>query len=152
NHPKSLCECHTQLRRDRAERLILDVIGERILSNEEWFGAVMDALQASWKAADEHIPGELAAARSALADVRRRLGRLIGQLEDGLDVPELADRCNELRSERVRLEAEVARLEEDSVCHTPFPTEELVREKLRNLSAVLSGRSPAAAGALTRLV
>jgi hypothetical protein len=46
--PTGECDVHTFLRRDLAERMILEVVGEQLLRNPPWRAAVLKAAQATW--------------------------------------------------------------------------------------------------------
>ena len=80
------CECQTRLRRDLAERLILDAVGQRVLDDPVWFRAVFDAVLHAVRERDRDIPAELAAVEKALEDVERRINRLVDQVENGVAV------------------------------------------------------------------
>jgi len=146
------CSCQTQLRRDRAERMILDEIGKRILASSTWRQAVLDAALAYWHAQEAHIPTELAAAEKALADVERRVTNLLDRIENGDDMPELVVRLSERRSEKQELTTRVERLRRADDGRRPEPTAAWVDEQLCHLGSTLSDTSPAAAYALRDLV
>src|SRR5690606_6265452 len=54
---RGTCTCKTQLRRDRAERMILDAIGTRILDEPAWRSAVATAVHEHWQRREATIPG-----------------------------------------------------------------------------------------------
>lgn len=86
-HKAGVCSCRTKLRRDRAERLILDAIGREFIANPDWRAAVLDATRAAWKEQQQSVPSELKAAQDALADVERKIGRLVDLVEQGSNDP-----------------------------------------------------------------
>jgi DNA invertase Pin-like site-specific DNA recombinase len=147
-----VCGCKTTLRRDRAERMILDEIGRRILANPTWRDVVIEEMRRAWKVQESQLPSELAAAEKALADVDRRIKRLLDKIEDGFDDPELGTRLAERRAEKRKRTQELERIKRKDENRLPAPTEAWVDEQLRNLGDRLSGATPAAAHALRELV
>ncbi|HVX09970.1 MAG TPA: recombinase family protein [Pirellulales bacterium] len=151
-HKAGICSCRTKLRRDRAERLILDAISRQIIANADWRAEVLDATRAAWKEQQQSVPSDLKGAEDALADVERKIGRLVDRVEQGTDDPDIDQRLADRRGERQKLTKEVERLKRASETAIPEPTEVWVDERLHNLSAVLSGSGPAAAHALSDLL
>ena len=151
-HHRGTCLCQTQLRRDRAERMILDEIGSRILSNSDWFQAAYDRTVKVWRQAVDRVPAELSCAQQALADLDRRIERLVDRIERGLDDPDVEHRLGDRRSERRKLRKRVEKLQQANEHCGPEPTVEWVQERLRDLSDTLRGDAPAAAYALRDLL
>ena len=146
------CSCQTQLRRDRAEKMILDEIGKRILAVSTWRQAVLEAALKCWRTQETHRPTELAAAEKALADVERRITNLLDRIENGDDMPELAARLSERRAEKQELTTRLERLRRTDDGRRPEPTEVWVGEQLSHLGDTASGTGAAAAYALRDLV
>jgi DNA invertase Pin-like site-specific DNA recombinase len=146
------CPCLTQLRRDRAERMILDAIGKRFLASETWRKSILKETLAAWERQASEVPSELAAAEKSLADVEQKISRLVDQVEEGEGGPELSERLAKRREERRRLIAQVERLRRTDQALPPKPTAEWVEGQLQRLGQVLSGGAPAAALALRQLV
>ncbi len=146
------CTCKTQLRRDLAERMILDEIGRRILRDPIWREAVLDATRRYWRQQEAQLPSELAAATKALADVERRIANLVNFVENGTEAPELAAQFRKRRAERKQLAARVERLRRTNDDRRPEPTEAWVNEQLDNLGKAFAEKTPAAAHALRDLV
>ncbi len=151
-HAYGGCSCQTQLRRDRAEKMILDEIGRRILSNSKWRQTVLAETVKCWRAREAQLPGELATAQKALADVERRVSNLLDRIENGENMPELSGRLAERRAEKAELNAKLERLRRVDAHRKPEPTEAWVDEQLRHLGDILANGSPAAAHALRDLV
>ena len=152
NYHAGTCNCQTQLRRSRAERMILDEIGRRILANPAWQEAVLAATREAWNRHEAHLPAELAAAKKALADVEQKISRLMDRIEDGQGGPELDQRLAQRRTEKRKLTDDVTRLERADANRKPQPTASWIQQQLRHLGDVLSGNNPAAAHALRDLV
>ncbi len=151
-HAMGTCSCRTQLRRDRAERLILDAIGQRILEDPAWKQRVLEETRKAWKALEEAVPSELASARRSLAEVEQKIARLVDRVENGQCVPEFDKRLTQRRAERRTLTERIEKLERADHGRPPEPTESWVEEQLRHLGEVLSLKAPAAAHALRDLV
>jgi site-specific DNA recombinase len=146
-----VCPCMTQLRRDLAEELILRAIGDRILSNAERVTLALQGVRAEWDRLQRELPNQRKTADVALADVERRIARLVDQCEEQ-EVPELAARLKERRAERDALQTELRRLQEDGQRLAEPPTAAWVEKGLADLRGVLQVGGPAAAHALRDLV
>lgn len=151
-HQKGICDCKTQLRRDRAERMILEAIGNQILVDPAWHADVLEATRAAWKHHQQTVPSELKAAEEALADVERKIIRLLNLIEQGSEDPDILQRLSNRRAERQSLLKDVERLKRANKSALPEPTDAWVADQLQNLSGVLSHAGPAAAHALRDLV
>jgi site-specific DNA recombinase len=149
---RGTCGCQTTLRRDRAERMILHVIGERILANPVWASEVFAQTLKAWRERERQIPTELASAERALSDVESKIRRLVDRIENGYDDPDVKRRLDERRAERRDRVKQVERLKRANEVRGPEPTEEWVHEQLRHLGERLNGCTPAAAYALRDLV
>ena len=141
---KGVCSCKTTLRRDRAERMIVNEIGERILADPVWLRAVFDQTMKSWRQHEQQVPNELASTERALADTERKIARLVDRIENGYDDPDVKRRLEERRAERRDLVKQIDRLKRATECHGPEPDEAWVRERLEQLGATLNGDVPAA--------
>jgi site-specific DNA recombinase len=151
-HKAGVCTCRTKLRRDRAERLILKAIGRQIIADPAWHGAVVDFMRAVWRNRRQTLPSDLKAVQEALAEVERKITRLLDLAEESSKDPDILKRLADRRAERPPLVKEVERLKQATETATPEPTETWVGEQLHHLSIVLSGGGPAAAHALKDLV
>jgi DNA invertase Pin-like site-specific DNA recombinase len=147
-----VCPCQTQLRRDLAERMILEEIGRRILANPAWRQLVFGETLKAWNTHQAHVPTELAAAEKALAEVEQKIANLLDRMEDGQGGPELNERLVERRAEKQKLTENVDRLRRANTSRPAEPTEAWVNDRLRHLDEVLHQATPAAALALRNLV
>jgi DNA invertase Pin-like site-specific DNA recombinase len=152
NYGAGTCDCQTQLRRDRAETMILERIGKQILANQGWRQAVLEETLKAWNRREAHIPTELSAAKKALAEVEQRISNLLDRIETGQGGPELEERLAQRRAEKLRLTEDVQRLVRADAERKPQPTVAWVDEGLARLGETLSGGNPAAAHALQALV
>lgn len=151
-YKKGICECRTQLRRDRAERMILDRIGSRILSDPAWFREVLRQLQQAWERQEAAIPSELAETERAIGDVDLKITRLVDRVERGDDDPDISRRLAERRDERRLLAQRRDQLQSSQNRQQQAPTEAWLRDQLLQLDRTLHESSPAAAYALRDLV
>ncbi len=149
---RGTCDCQTTLRRDRAERMLLNEIGRRILKNEQWAHMVFLELVEVWRSRQQRVPAELAALDRQIAEVDRKIDRLVDRVESGDESPEIARRLSDRREERRTLLREHTSLEREHNGTAHEPTEEWVGDRLAELGSVLSDASPASAEALQRLV
>jgi DNA invertase Pin-like site-specific DNA recombinase/transposase len=150
-YPMGTCTCQTQLRRDRAERMILDAIGDRILRNPGWLQLVVEETLKEWNARQADIPSELAAAQKALVEIDHKITNLVDRIEDGQGGPELNERLAQRRAQKRELAEKVERLRRANQERPPVPTEAWVNEQLAKLGEVLAQGTPAAAHALRDL-
>ena len=151
-HEVGDCNCKTQLRRDLAERLILNQIGERILSNPTWLESVQSALLRRHADLQRDRPSELGQAESALQTVDQKIVRLLDLVEAGDAPTDVHSRLRQRQAEKRDLTNQIAALRRMDASDLAPPTDEWVRERLTHLHEVLTGGGPAAALALRRLV
>jgi DNA invertase Pin-like site-specific DNA recombinase len=151
-YKKGICECRTQLRRDRAERMILERIASRILSDPAWFQEVLRQLQQAWERQESLIPTELAAAERAIGDVDLKIARLVDRVERGDDDPDICRRLEERREERRQLLRRREQLKQNQALQQQAPTKNWLRGQLQQLDRALHESTPAAAYALRELV
>ncbi len=146
------CTCKTQLLRKRAEIMILDEIGRRILMNPNWRQVLLDELCKAWKSDEAQLPSALAAAEKTLADVDRRITNLVAHIEDGQGGPEVGNQLAKRRAERREWEEKVKNLRKADQNRLPAPTDTWVDQQLQHLGDILAQNTPAAAIALRDLV
>ncbi|MFO0825905.1 MAG: recombinase family protein [Gemmataceae bacterium] len=146
------CQLRTRLRRDLAERLLLGVIGDRILRNPLWHQTVLEAALASWSARCANRPDEATEVNLALAAVEQRISRLLDAIESGESGADVRDRLAARRREREELVRRRDAVQRNEGAVTTPPTAEWVADQLRRLDEVLTGPTPAAGVALRNLV
>ncbi len=149
---QGVCSCQTQLRRDRAERLILAEISRRILKCPGWFSAVFEAAQQAWQKWQADVPSELQANQRVLADVDLKIKRLVDRIEAGDDDPEISRRLDERRTERRECDKKLERLKQRNDQPSQPPTEAWLRERLSCLDKILHDPTPATIKAFSDLV
>lgn len=152
NWAKGVCGCKTQLRRELAERLILEALGRRVLANPAWRDAVLAETLAAWRDQRRRQPAERERAEKALAEVERKIDRLVDSIERGAPSPEVHARLAERRGERAALLGRLSRLRRAGEQRLAEPTAEWVGTKLADLKSTLADGGAAAALALRDLV
>ena len=128
-----------------------DAIGQAILLNPRWIELELSCATRSYERLQRELPTQRRAVENALADVNRRIAKLVANCEAQV-VPELDERMRELRTEREQLQTDLNLLLADGEQHKGPPTREWIEAKLGELRSVLVGRGPAAAHALRALV
>ena len=97
------CRMQTRLRRDLAERLILELIGARVLQNPVWHQAVLDTARTVWEQGQAACPDETQQVDLALTLIDQKIARLLDTIEVGETGPEVRDRLATRRRERDEL-------------------------------------------------
>jgi len=149
---RGICACQTQLRRDRAEKIILAEIGRRIRGDEAWRRLVFEETLEAWNANLAHLPSELTAAENALAEIQQKIAHLVDLVENGRGGPEVDERLTQRRSQKRKLTEKVERLKRANQGRPAAPTAAWVDEQLQKLGESLTQATPAAAHALRNLV
>jgi integrase/DNA invertase Pin-like site-specific DNA recombinase len=152
NWGKGVCGCKTMIPRERAERLILEAVAQRVFTNPSWKEEVHKAALAQWREQEHQQPAELQQVENALAEVDRRIGRLLDSIENGEDAPDVRTRLAERRAERASLVRKRGQLQRSEPQPREEPTMAWVEQKLTQLADLLRGGGPAAALALRNLV
>ncbi len=146
------CACSTRLNRDRAEGMILDALGRRMLADGAWAEAAFAALLAAWQERSAERPSELRAARDRLREIRTVVDNLLGAIERGLEDPDVAERLRQRRGEERELRRRIEQLEHEEQSNPPQPTREWFHQQLQHLSDALRETGPSAAIALGELL
>lgn len=150
NYGKGLCSCKTKLQRDRAERMIIDAIASRVLSNSEWKRAVYDQSVAAFSQLSSRLPSDLVSKRKALEAAERKISNLVDQMEEDDVDPDIKQRLAQRQAERDRLKRELNSLERQAQPLTLPPTLEWVEQQLGVLHTRLTDGSPEAAALALR--
>ncbi len=149
NHSKGQCSCATGLKRELAERLILDQVGELIRTSPEWLGELETALLQASKTLHERAPEEVEALRRQLVEAESRRDNLLRLAEDGELDPDLKQRLAMRRQQIRELRDRLQQFEPKQNVAESVPTRESLMADLENLAERLKG-SAAAAGEVLR--
>ena len=152
-HGKGDCECRTQLPRARTEQQILDIIGERILTNPIWCEAVYDKMSKAWHDQISSGADQARELQSQINECERRIERLLTTIETSDDPdPDIRKRLAERRAERHELARRERHLQMQPVATPTPPTRKWADQQLAQLGEVLRSGTPAAAEALRNLL
>lgn len=146
------CQVKTQLRRDRAERLLLDRVGHEMLRNTAWKACVYESARQTWDDRRQRQPDEYRDVVRQLAAVEAKIARLLDAIEDGTAGPDVQGRLAARRRERDELVRRKAELDKAAAEQTAEPTQGWVDEQLAKLHGLITGGGPAAAVALRNLI
>jgi site-specific DNA recombinase len=146
------CQVRTRLRRDLAERMILNVIGDRILRDPIWQQSVLDAAQTAWSNRCATRPDETKEVEQSLSTVEQKISKLLDRIESGDTGHDVSDRLASRRREREELIRRRDSLRRSEQREPTPPTADWVAEQLRQLHLVLTGSTPAAGVALRNLI
>ncbi len=150
---KAACSCKTYLPIPLARKMVLDVVGQRILSNEAWFQHVLTSMKNAWEEAQRELPSELETIERLLAEKKRQIERLVNSIESGQADPDINERIALRRREHDDLVRRFQILNRKRYQTAKPPTEEFLREQLQKLDELLRrANTPAAALALKSLV
>lgn len=148
-----ICACKSQLPRGLAEKMILEVIGDRMLANSIWREAVYQSLLSSWRQNLASRPSEGCEVRKLIEACDRRIQRLVDETEDSEEPdPGLRKRLQDRRAERNELAMRERQLEHPPAAMQTEPTREWCDNQLAKLGDVLKSATPAAGEALRNLL
>jgi len=152
-HRKGACECRTQLPRVRSEHQILDIIGERLLTNPNWREAVYEAMSRAWHDQISSGPDKARELKSQVNECERRIDRLVTTIETSDDPdPDLLKRLAERRAERQDFARRERQLQSQPIATPTPPTREWADQQLARLGELLGSGTPAAADALRNVL
>lgn len=147
------CSTRTHLKRELAEKLILDQVAEWILRDEAWIDEVFAETLAAWRNFQATVPDERRRVEAMLTEMEVKIGRLVDAVESSAEPdPDIRQRLVDRREERRQLRERLNLLTQRPVVTPQEPTREWVVEQLRELHVVLRSGTPAAAHALAALV
>ena len=150
---KGTCCCRTTLNRARAERMILEVIGQRLLADKVWIQAVVDATVAAWHENQQARPDETIGLRQEIQEVERKIAKLLDQLEqDDSPAPEIRDRLTSRRLEKEKAERRLREVGAAPKAPDEPPTADWVREQLTKLAETVRGEPNLAREAILELL
>ena len=136
---KGDCECRTQLPRARSEQRILDIIGERILTNSNWCEAVYAAMSKAWHDQISSGPDKARELQSQISECERRIECLVTTIETSDDLDQdLLRRLAERRVERQDHPRRERQLQSQPVALPTPPTREWADQQLAQLGGSAS--------------
>jgi DNA invertase Pin-like site-specific DNA recombinase len=133
------CKNGTQLPRQLAERMILQELSRKILTNNQWIIAIHGAIRESIQRNMKNIPAKIKFKERAIEDLRKKIERLIDKIEEDAPIPELQQRLEKRTEELRRTELELRELQIRAKRAIPVPNRDWVLSELSNLETLISG-------------
>jgi hypothetical protein len=146
------CENRTQLPRVMAEKLILQEISQKILSNKLWINAIHSAVEEAIQMNTEGLSDKIKSKEHIIHNLRQKIEHILDQIENAVPIPELRHRL-EKRTDELRqaeLELRELRVRSGKIIHTP--NRDWVLDKLNNLGDLTIGSIGAANSVLKKLL
>jgi len=151
-YSSGICAVKTQLRRDRAESMILKRVGSVILHDPVWRASVCASADSEWQARQRAQPDETKDIERQLAQVELKIGRLIDSVEDGRADDDTQLRLQLRRRERDELKRRLVPLHTAEAKAAAAPTPEWIDARLAELDKLLTSGEPAGAVALREMI
>jgi DNA invertase Pin-like site-specific DNA recombinase len=137
-HSKN-CQNRTILPRLLAEKLVLQAISQKILTNKLWIDAIYSAIKDSIQVGTKGISGKIKSKERTINDLRQKVNHLIDQIEDESPIPELRLRLEKRTEELRQAELDLREIRIRSSKTIPIPNRDWILEKLDNLGNILAG-------------
>jgi len=133
--------------------MIVGAISQRILADEQWFQAVVDATLEAWTDPCLRQRDETPLLKQQVEQLDRKIAKLLDVLEnDDGDTDEIRERLKSRRREKERLERRLRELESAPQIPNEPPTPEWIREQLGRMEQSLHAEPRRAREALLELL
>lgn len=142
-----------RVRVDRAEKLIVDLIGSVLQYLPDWMDVAIDAMRHAINEAATKVPATLAADEKRLTQVAKGIGNLVNAMERGMEQsPAVGGRLKELEREAEDLRERID--EQRKLLNQPveMPDDAWIQEQLANQASLLAEGTPKAALVLRKLL
>jgi hypothetical protein len=151
---RGMCGCHTYLSRERAEEMLLQVVGDRITNDSLWLDAVVAAATQSWNERQRKSPTAVDELERQIADDRRAERRLADAIELGgvEDIEILTERLRQRSISRRKKEHALADLRANDSTPAEPPTRNWIVQEMQRLREVLAASGPEANAVLRELL
>jgi DNA invertase Pin-like site-specific DNA recombinase len=146
------CKNRTQLPRLLAEKLILQEISQKILTNKRWIDTIHVTIRNSIRKGSQDLSGGIKSKERIINGLHLKIDRLIDKIEDNKPIPKLRQRLEKRTEELNQAEHELKELQVRRGKTIPIPSRDWVLDKLNNLDNVLSGSTSSANVALRKLL
>lgn len=150
-YPSRLCDVKTSLFRAYAEKQILDVLRDKILSNVGLQTRLFNEVKSAWDRMQVDLPQERKALEKSRSDVEKKVKGLLDGIEKGESGPEVSARLGERRRELAGIQRQLDSLAVEQTLSLA-PTQEWIMEKLKDLHQILSAAPSLAGLALRKLI
>lgn len=145
------CSCQTTVPRERAARLLLNVVRDKMLANSQWLDSVWQHTLVAWRRLQQTLPGEIAAVEQSLTDVDRKIKHLLDLAENGGADSGIMERLAARRKQQTDLRRTIEQLHAKQPRLTDEPTREWMVTQVEQLATTLNKTDPSAAFALRNL-
>ncbi|MEQ8209475.1 MAG: recombinase family protein [Lacipirellulaceae bacterium] len=146
-----VCSCRTTLRRELAEKMILDAISHRILADERWIEFLFQATLACWNKIEQESPARLKTLEDQMKEVDRGISNLLDLYETNPS-SDVNERLKKRQSERRDLQLEIRTLKTQKDSRPAAPTKDWLVSKLSELDNLLRDDPTSAAHALRKVI
>lgn len=128
------CSMRTQVRIQVAEKRLLEVLSEILTVWPDWMRVTLDAMRDTIHRHNETIPTELCRVRLDRETLEQKVQRLTNDIvEHGIQSPSLKQRLEGMEADLERLIQEERELGTIGKANLVMPSDDWVREKLRDL-------------------
>jgi hypothetical protein len=123
-----------------AEKLVLQAISQKILTNKIWIDAIYSVIKDSIQVGSKRISGKIKSKERTVNDLRQKVDHLIDQIEGKSPIPELRLRLEKRTEElhQAELELQELRLRTDKTI--PIPIRDWILGELDNLGNIIAVR------------
>jgi hypothetical protein len=147
------CSVRTRLPRALAAQLLLQVIGDRLVNDREWFDTVVAEATRAWREREREVPTEVAELEKQIAADAAVIGRLTRAIESGAgEVEELAISARDRARQKKEREQKLLLLRGAAKPDTKPPTSEWIRDQVGRLHEILRKGGAEANSALRHLI
>lgn len=149
---RGTCSCDKWIRKDLAERLVVDVVKAELLGSEKWLAAVYSALRQEWQLKVNRLPSEAETLRQQSRQLEAKIERLLNEIEES-DDHDVRRRLKKRQAEHHDVVSRLRRAERDkSSLRDEPPTMKWLQEMAAELTNILGQDNEAAREALRDLV
>ena len=152
DYKKGLCKCKTNVRKDLATRLIMELITKAISDDDAWLEETFRATKSRWELVSQQVHHEIASLNKSLGEVESKIGKLLDRIENGNDEISVDNRLRERQRERQDILSKLADVERRQIQKSEPPTKDWTQTKLSEMAISQSESDPALINAVHRLL
>jgi hypothetical protein len=134
------------------EKLVLQIISQKILTNKLWIDAVHATIKNTIQRDGKGIDNRIKSKERIINELRQKVDHLIDQIEDNIPIPELRQRLEKRTEELREAKFDLQELQNRVGKTIPIPNRDWVLEKLGKLDNILAGSSDSGNQALRSLL
>ena len=152
NFKRGVCEFKTNLRKDLATKLVLELVWKTICEDEEWLSYTFACVLKAWEKSATAIPGEIASLQRLLDDNQSKIDRLLSRVENGSDSIDIDRRLRQREVDRRTLRSQIEDLAKSRFETPVAPTLASIKQKLQELIELNGELSPATIDTVQKLL